>query len=202
MFKKKMIESTFIKILIKKQKNLIIGCVYKHPKLKVKDFKNNHMMPLLAKLSNENKDVMIMVDFNVNLINSNNDKNTSNFLDAMLSHSFLPFITTPPRITRNTRTLNDNIFYNRPLKACVCYFLSNFYFSSNDSSSKTMKFFFYFIYKALFILEIFRFLYFCLPLFFPCHTENAHQKLVPNPFLILVNQNLVAAIPCEKLFSK
>ena len=120
MFKKKMIESTFIKILIKKQKNLIIGCVYKHPKLKVKDFKNNHMMPLLAKLSNENKDVMIMVDFNVNLINSNNDKNTSNFLDAMLSHSFLPFITTQLRITRNTKTLNDNIFYNKPLKACVC----------------------------------------------------------------------------------
>ena len=78
------------------------------------------MMPLPAKLSNENKDIMIMLNFNVNLINSNNDKNTSNFLDAMLSHSFLPFITTQLRITRNTKTLNDNIFYNKPLKACVC----------------------------------------------------------------------------------
>ena len=56
-----------------------------------------------------------MGDFNVNLINCNDDKNISNFLDTMLSHSFLPFITTPTRITRNTKTLIDNIFYNKPL---------------------------------------------------------------------------------------
>ena len=31
-FEKKMIESTFTEILNKKQKNVIIGCVYKHPK--------------------------------------------------------------------------------------------------------------------------------------------------------------------------
>ena len=100
-----MIESTFIKMLNKKQKNLITECVYKHPKHEVKDFTNNHMMPLLDKLSNENKDIMIMHDFNVNLINCNDGKNTSNFLDAMLSQSFLPFITTSIRITRNTKTL-------------------------------------------------------------------------------------------------
>ena len=88
-------ESTFITILNKKQKNLIIGCVYKHPKHEVKDFTNNHMVPLLDKLSSENKNIMIMGDFDVNFINCNDDKNTSNFLDAMLSLSFLPFITTP-----------------------------------------------------------------------------------------------------------
>ena len=53
------------------------------------------------------------------------------------------------------------------LKACVHYFLSNFYFSPNDSPSKTMKNVFYFIEKALFVLKIFKFLYFPLPLFFP-----------------------------------
>ena len=110
-----MIESTFIEILNKKQKNLIIGCVHKHSKHEVKDFTNNHMMPLLDKLSNENKDIMLMGDFHVNLINCNNDKNVSNFLDTMLSHSFLPFITTPTRITRNTKTLTDKIFYNNLL---------------------------------------------------------------------------------------
>ena len=73
------------------------------------------MMPLLDKLSNKNEDIMIMGDFNVNLINCNDDKNISNFLDTMLPHSFLPFITTLTRITRNTKTLIDNIFYNKPL---------------------------------------------------------------------------------------
>ena len=51
-------------------------------------------------------------------------------------------------------------------KACVCYFLTNVYFSPNDSHSKTMKDVFYFNKKALFILKILKFLYFHLPLFF------------------------------------
>ena len=33
----------------------------------------------------------------------------------MLFPSFLLFITTPTRTTRNTKTLIDNIFYNKPL---------------------------------------------------------------------------------------
>ena len=56
-----------------------------------------------------------MGDFNVNLINCNDDKKISNFLHTMLYHSFLPFITTPTRITKNTKTLIYKIFYNKPL---------------------------------------------------------------------------------------
>ena len=53
-------------------------------------------------------------------------------------------------------------------KACVRYFLSNFYYSPNDSPSKTMKnvFYFIFLFQALFVLEIFKVFYFRLPLFF------------------------------------
>ena len=58
---------------------------------------------------------LIMGHFNVNLINCNYDKITSNFLDAMLSHLFLPFITSTARITRSNKTVIDNIFYNKPL---------------------------------------------------------------------------------------
>ena len=53
-------------------------------------------------------------------------------------------------------------------KACVHYVLSKFYFSLNDCPSKTMKNILYFILKALFVLEIFRFLYFVFPSFSPC----------------------------------
>ena len=55
----------------------------------------------------------------------------------------------------------------RDLKVCVRYFLSNLYFSPNDSPLETTKNVFYFILKALFVLEIFKFLYFCLPSFSP-----------------------------------
>ena len=82
-----MVESTFIDILNKK--NMTIGCVYKHPKHEVSDFTNNYVTPLLNKSSNEKKDMMIIVDFNINLINYNDDKNTGNFLDTLFSQSFL-----------------------------------------------------------------------------------------------------------------
>ena len=111
-YEKKMVESTFIEILNKKQKN-IIGCVYKHPKHDISDFTNNFITPLLGKLSNENKDIMIMGDLNINLINYNDDKNAGNFLDSMFSQSFLPYITTSTRITRNTKTLIDSNYYKR-----------------------------------------------------------------------------------------
>ena len=114
-YEKKMIESTLMEILNKKQKNVIIGFVYNHPKHEVSDFMNNYIMPLLDKLSKENKDIMIMGDFSINLINYNDDKNTGNFLDTMFSQSLLPYITTPTRMTRSTKTLMDNIYYNKPL---------------------------------------------------------------------------------------
>ena len=63
-----MVEFTFIEILNKKQKNMIIGCVYKHPKYGVSDFTNNYITPLLDKLSNENKDIMIIGDLLNNLM--------------------------------------------------------------------------------------------------------------------------------------
>ena len=126
-----MIESTFIEILNKKQKNMIIGCVYKHPKHEVSDFTNNFITPLLDKLSNENKDIMIMGDFNINLITYNDDKNTGNFLDTMFSQSFLPYITTPTRITRNTKTIIDDICYNKPLTNIICGNLSSIIISDH-----------------------------------------------------------------------
>ena len=91
--KKKMAESTFIKILNKKEKN-IIRCVYMHPKHEVSDFTNNFITPLLDKLSNENKYIMIMGDFNINL-----DKCSLNVF----------CLTTITRTTRNTKTLINNL---------------------------------------------------------------------------------------------
>ena len=41
---------------------------------------------------------MVMGDFNINLINYNDDKNTGNFLDTMFSQSFLAYIATPTKL--------------------------------------------------------------------------------------------------------
>ena len=81
---------------------------------------------------------------------------------SLFSQLFL----TKPQSQQEKSKLAFHRFKNYVLKACVLYFLSNFYFSPNDSPSKTMKNAFYFIQKALFVLEIFKFLYFRLPPFF------------------------------------
>ena len=83
-YQKGMIESTLIEIINKNEKNMVAGCIYKHPKQTIPDFLNNHVSPLLEKLSNENKQILIMGDFNINLLNYD-DKNTENFLDTMFS---------------------------------------------------------------------------------------------------------------------
>ena len=80
------------------------------------------------------------------------------------------YLTHPPRKHFHSRThicqlqlqqAPANLF----VKASVCYFFRNFHFSPNGCSSKTMKDVFHFIWKTLFILEIFKFLYFspCQP---------------------------------------
>ena len=66
----------------------------------------------MDKLSGEKKDILIMGDFNNNLLNYNNDKYTTTVLDTMFSNSFSPYITLPTRVGSTSETLIDNIVYN------------------------------------------------------------------------------------------
>ena len=70
------------------------------------------MLLLLEKLSLEKKEIILMGDFNINLLHSDVDKETSNFMDNIYSNSFFPTINLPTRITASSKTLIDNIFYN------------------------------------------------------------------------------------------
>ena len=94
---------------------MIIGCFYKHPKQGTHDFNKNYILPLIDKLSREKKDILIMGDFNINLLNYIDDKDTTTFLDTMFSNSFSPFITLPTRVRNTSETLIDSIFYKKPL---------------------------------------------------------------------------------------
>ena len=63
-------------------------------------------------MSFENKDIYLLGDLNINLLNYESDRHTAHFLDDMYSHSFTPYITRSTRITPRSKTLIDNIFYN------------------------------------------------------------------------------------------
>ena len=94
-----------------KEKNIIVGVVYRPPNQNLQDFMNSLDL-LLASISKENKICYVVGDWNLDLINHHCHETTGEFLEIMYSRMFFPVITRPTRITSNTATLIDNIFTN------------------------------------------------------------------------------------------
>ena len=74
---------------------------------------------MLEKVSFENKEVFLMGDFNINLLNYESNRETADFLNNMHSNSLVPYITLPTRITPRSKTLTDNIFFNEINEAAI-----------------------------------------------------------------------------------
>ena len=73
------------------------------------DFNCNYLNKLFENISEEQKSIFILGDFNVNLLNNNEHNQTNEFLDPLASDSFIPLILQPARITSHSNTLIDNI---------------------------------------------------------------------------------------------
>ena len=43
------LESTFIELILPFKRNLVLGCVYKHPRMKINEFNKNFLDPVLEK---------------------------------------------------------------------------------------------------------------------------------------------------------
>ena len=105
------LESIFVEIIIPRKANLIVGCIYRHPCMSINEF-NDLFSPILQKLSSENKTIVLLGDFNIDLVKCSTDINTSDFFNLVSSYNLLPYITLPTRITDRSQTLIDNIFSN------------------------------------------------------------------------------------------
>ena len=111
-YKKNELESTFIETVNPKKSNIIVGVIYRHPSMNLTDFNCNYLNKPLENTSKEQKSVVLLRDFNVNLLNYNEHSQTTEFLDSLASNSFTPLILQPTRITSHSNTLIDNIFSN------------------------------------------------------------------------------------------
>ena len=105
-------ESTWIEILNQKCKNVVLGCIYRHPHYDNLDDFNSYMKNLFLKLNKENKEVYFCGDFNINLLKYDDEIVVQDFYNLMNSNGYLPQINLPSRITDTTMTLVDNIFTN------------------------------------------------------------------------------------------
>ena len=76
-YKKFELESTFIEIINPRKSNVIVGVIYKHPKMDVTDFNDNFLNNLLKNINQEQKKVFLLGDFNVDFLHYNEHKLTN-----------------------------------------------------------------------------------------------------------------------------
>ena len=92
-------------------KNIIIGVIYRPPTSDITVF-NEYTDNILKTVKTEQKLCYIMGDFNVNLLNYEKHNKTADFVNMMFSHSMLPIINKPTRVTASSATIIDNIYIN------------------------------------------------------------------------------------------
>ena len=109
MYKSKNLESIFIEIINTNNKNIVVGCVYRHPGMDTNEFNEHYLSILNENLLEKNKEIILMGDFNINLLRYKDDHNSTDFLDQIYSCSLIPRITFPTRLTPRSKTLIDNI---------------------------------------------------------------------------------------------
>ena len=106
-------ESVWIEIKNKNSKNIVCGCIYRHPNKLNQDYSefNKYMDVTLSKLVKENKELYVCGDFNIDLLKINEVDTHLTFYTLMNAHGLLPFIIQPTRVVNNqTPSLIDNIF--------------------------------------------------------------------------------------------
>ena len=107
------IESRLVKISREKRKNVAISVVYRLPS---KDcfYLHNTLKEQLSNLNNKGKEVFVLGDININLLNYNSDNQTSDYFDMLLDLGHMPLITKATHVTDHTTILTDHIYTNVP----------------------------------------------------------------------------------------
>lgn len=115
-------EHLCIEVIKKNGKNVILGNIYRPPPLReptaaLRKF-TGEFSDLIQKLCKKNGHLMIVGDYNIDLLKSESDKNICNFLDSVMSFGLLPKITHPTRYSdqHGTDHLIDNAFVKTSLK--------------------------------------------------------------------------------------
>ena len=111
-YKYKEFESVFIEIISRKGKNTIAACIYRHLCVEVTEFNEVFLQIIHEQLSYENKEIIVMGNFNIDILKHDSDCGSATFLDNMYETLLLHYVTLPTRVTPRSQTLIDNIFSN------------------------------------------------------------------------------------------
>ena len=73
-------------------------------------FNSDYLKPLLHKITSEKKQILLLGDFNINLLKCDDEPEIASFMDILGSNLILPQILLPARVTDLSKTSIDNIF--------------------------------------------------------------------------------------------
>ena len=105
------IESLSIEIFNKKAKNIIASVTYRQPAGNINVFENS-LKTLLSFKKDSSKQIHLTGDFNLNLLDYKTNAKVKSYLDLIFSHSFIPLINRPTRISKHNATIIDHILTN------------------------------------------------------------------------------------------
>ena len=141
------LETSWVELIMDKQPNRLIGVVYRHPRRNDTQSTDN-LQTILNKIKKENKNTILLGDFNFDLLNHENNNLISKFLHMLIENSYQPCILEPTRIIQgNKPSLVDNIFSNsiEPVTSGNLYqkisdHLPNFAIFNNSKTQKKKEF--------------------------------------------------------------
>ena len=103
-------ESTWLEIKNKNSKNIICGCIYRHPCHNLSEFLQ-YLEKCLKIIAKENRGVC--GDFNIDLLKIESINSIQEYYNLLCSYGLLPQIIQPTRVVENpSPSLTDNIFTN------------------------------------------------------------------------------------------
>ena len=105
------IECLCLEISTKTSKNLILSLNYRPPNGDSTLFEK-HMKSILSKNEATKKEVILIGDFNINLLDFDKNKRVQSFVNLMFRFGMIPTINKPTRVTRYTATAIDHAFTN------------------------------------------------------------------------------------------
>ena len=124
----KEIESTYIEVIAKNGKKIVIGSLYRAPNSSTEPF-TLHLQNTVDSIHSEkgNKSVILGMDHNMDLLKCHTHHATSKFLDGLTDREVFPTITRLTQITQTSATLIDIVFISKDLHKCFdsCILLSD-----------------------------------------------------------------------------
>ena len=104
-----LVEDIWLELKVNSQK-YIVGGIYRHPGQDINPF-TDRLEKTMDLVVRGTVPCIILGDININLMSYNSNTETTQYLDMISIHGFLPVILMPTRFTETSATLLDHVYY-------------------------------------------------------------------------------------------